>query len=302
MTLNDAELDRLYGLALDEFVPERDALAQRLADAGASEHSAEVEALAKPSVVAWAINQIARQRRDLVTDLIAAVDRVRAAQVNQPDEHSDAASLPQALRDEKAALARIEEIAPTVLSEAGYVSSLATIDRALRCIRAAAVDERGRKQLESGRLAGDFVPPDSGDLTLREAPNPASGGRNEGRRARDTIDLELETQRRQAVLKREEQAERRRLELGRREQEEARRSAQKKIDAARRTLESCREAETRLEREYNGAQRERQEADRRLREAVRLAEQAENRLQEARSAREAAEQSLADLKTSTSGP
>ena len=48
------------------------------------EPHAEVEALAKPSVVAWAINQIARQRRDLVTDLIAAVDRVRA--VHQGDQ------------------------------------------------------------------------------------------------------------------------------------------------------------------------------------------------------------------------
>lgn len=294
MTLEDHDLDRLYGLPLDEFAAERAALGQRLEDEGLLDDASAVMALPKPTVLAWAINQLTRQRRELISDLLAALDRVHAAQNGSHEDLEHAPSLSEALKDEKAATTRIEELAPAILSDAGYVASRSTVDRALRSLRAAAADEVGRVQLELGRLAHDFDVSDGTDQTLRET----AGARPEARRARDTIDLELETQRRQAVLKREEQEERRRQEHGRREQEEARRAAQKKLDTARRTLESAREAETRLEREFNGAQRERQEADRRLREAERLADQAEKRFTEAREAREVAEQELDDLKKS----
>src|SRR5207253_699169 len=47
-----SEVDDLYGLALDEFVPRRDALAKRLRADGRREEAAEVGALRKPSVAA----------------------------------------------------------------------------------------------------------------------------------------------------------------------------------------------------------------------------------------------------------
>jgi hypothetical protein len=54
------ELDDLYGVPLDRFVPERAALVRALRSAGEREQAAAVAALRKPSVAAWAVNQLVR--------------------------------------------------------------------------------------------------------------------------------------------------------------------------------------------------------------------------------------------------
>src|SRR3954451_9005490 len=54
--------DELYGLALEEFVSERDALAKRLRSAGDRAGAEEVKRLAKPSRAAWAVNQLMRSQ------------------------------------------------------------------------------------------------------------------------------------------------------------------------------------------------------------------------------------------------
>ena len=55
-------VDALYGLALDEFVPARDALAKRARAEGRREDAAAIAALRKPSVAAWAANQAIRSQ------------------------------------------------------------------------------------------------------------------------------------------------------------------------------------------------------------------------------------------------
>ncbi len=293
VTLEDSDLDRLYGLPLNEFVPERNALVERLQRAGAQAAADAAQQLNKPSVSAWAINQLSRHRGHLVVDLISAVDRLKAAQSGAADGYEDTPSLSEAVKDEEAALARIQETAPGILNEAGYVTSRATIDRAVRSIRAAAAHHEGRTLLERGRLSQDFEPTGFGELG-RDPRQPPP--RTEPRRHRDTVDLELETQRRDAVIKREEQAELRIREEGRRAEDEQRRNLQKKVDTAKRVLEAAREAETRLEREHNSTQRARHEVERRLRESVLLSEEAEARLGQAHEARVNAERHLAELK------
>ena len=57
------DVDELYGLPLDEFVPARNALARELKGAGEPAEAAEVAALRKPSVAAWAVNQLVRTQR-----------------------------------------------------------------------------------------------------------------------------------------------------------------------------------------------------------------------------------------------
>ena len=54
------ETARLYGLPLDEFTAERDAVAKRLRADGEREEAARIKKLRKPSVPAWAVNQAAR--------------------------------------------------------------------------------------------------------------------------------------------------------------------------------------------------------------------------------------------------
>ena len=57
------EPDDLYGLPLDRFVAERGALAKALRADGRRDEASRVAALRKPSVAAWAVNQLARTQR-----------------------------------------------------------------------------------------------------------------------------------------------------------------------------------------------------------------------------------------------
>jgi len=73
-----ADVERLYGLDLDEFIPARDATARRLRSDGRREQADHVKALRKPSNPAWIVNRLARARsqidgrRETVLDPAAA--------------------------------------------------------------------------------------------------------------------------------------------------------------------------------------------------------------------------------------
>src|SRR6266498_1094600 len=76
----EARTGRLYGLPPEQFVAARDELARALRGAGERQAAARVAGLRRPTVAAWAVNQAARRRPELVTDLIEAGERLRQAQ------------------------------------------------------------------------------------------------------------------------------------------------------------------------------------------------------------------------------
>src|SRR3954465_15780850 len=78
MAADDA--DALYGLPLEQFVPERDALAKRLRAEKRREEADEIKALRKPSVAAWAVNQAVRSQPKAARALWDAGDALVAAQ------------------------------------------------------------------------------------------------------------------------------------------------------------------------------------------------------------------------------
>jgi hypothetical protein len=69
----ESRLDRLYQVPLGEFVAARNALAKESPEDGAA-----IRALQKPSVPAWAVNQLYWRRRDVYDDLIARAQDLRA--------------------------------------------------------------------------------------------------------------------------------------------------------------------------------------------------------------------------------
>lgn len=73
------EIDALYRLPLTEFTPARNALAKLRKTRGDAAGAEEVKALAKPSVSAWAVNQLWWRDRALFDELLAAGDAVRRA-------------------------------------------------------------------------------------------------------------------------------------------------------------------------------------------------------------------------------
>jgi len=73
----DAKIDDLYRQPLDAFVSMRNALAKTLSGADA----ARVRALAKPTVVPWAVNQVYWRARSTYDKVIRSGERLRAAQI-----------------------------------------------------------------------------------------------------------------------------------------------------------------------------------------------------------------------------
>src|SRR5712664_2694536 len=81
-TLED-DVDALYKLPLTEFTAARNALAGRLKQGGRGNEADFVKALVKPSISAWAVNQLYWKHRDAFDQLIATGERFRQAQASR---------------------------------------------------------------------------------------------------------------------------------------------------------------------------------------------------------------------------
>src|SRR5436190_19205501 len=76
----DEEIDGLYGLPLDEFTRARDELARQVRKEGDAARAAEIKQLRKPSVPAWVVNRLARQRELDMQRLLKAGEQLAGAQ------------------------------------------------------------------------------------------------------------------------------------------------------------------------------------------------------------------------------
>ena len=149
------EIDELFALPLDEFTKARNALAKRLKDAGDPDAAEAVRALAKPSVAAWAVNQLARRDPDAVRSLLNVAARLRSAQERSLQGERVADELRAAQAEERDVLRQLTRGAEAVLQSAGRPASGTTLERVSTLLRSAAVGEPGRTSLREGRLSGD---------------------------------------------------------------------------------------------------------------------------------------------------
>ena len=149
---DDVDVDDLYGLPMDEFVPARSALARELRNAGHRDEAAQVAALRKPSVAAWAVNQLVRTQRRAVAELLEAGDGLRAAQDDVLAGRGDARSLRVAVEQERTAVDALTDAARGLLSSEGQELSDAMLGRVSETLHAAAFDDEAREQVRDGRL------------------------------------------------------------------------------------------------------------------------------------------------------
>lgn len=84
----EAEIDALYRLPLAEFVAARNALAKKI---GGGAQAKFVKALAKPTVVPWAVNQLYWRARPAYDQLLAAGRSLREAQIGALEGRKGAA-------------------------------------------------------------------------------------------------------------------------------------------------------------------------------------------------------------------
>jgi hypothetical protein len=146
------EADDLYGLALDEFIPQRGALAKTLRADGRREEAAEVAKLRKPSVAAWAVNQLVRTQSKDVKRLFSAGDGLRTAQAKLLAGSGDGRALRSANERERAAVDALVDHARGLLSSDGHELSAAIVERVADTLHAAALDDAARADVRDGRL------------------------------------------------------------------------------------------------------------------------------------------------------
>jgi hypothetical protein len=154
----DDAIDRLYGLPLDAFVGERDALAKELRAAGQRDEAAAVKALKKPSVAAWAVNQALRTQTKAARDLWKAGDALAAAQDAVLSGKGSGADLRAATERERAAVEPLVDAARGLLTTSGGDLSDATIERVRQTLHAGAIDPEARDEVAAGRAVRERAP------------------------------------------------------------------------------------------------------------------------------------------------
>jgi hypothetical protein len=154
------DVDALFRLPLAEFTGARNALAERLKKSGRSDEAARVKALAKPSISAWAVNQLYWNHREAFDQLIAAGERFHKAQASRGG--GKIADMREALEARREALTDLSDLATSLLQDAGHNPSLDTVRRittTLEGVSAYAQRSDGRDPVGPGRLTHDVDPP-----------------------------------------------------------------------------------------------------------------------------------------------
>ena len=210
----DEAIDRLYGLALDEFTPARDELARELRGAGDRDTGAEVKRLRKPSVAAWALNRARRREPGLADELLDAGAHLREGQ-EQLLAGKGREGLDRATEEERRLVGELARAAERELEQAGRSPSGSVREKLRSTLHAVASDSEAREAFAAGRLVRDHEASGLGtlvgDAPPRRATKEAAAAKAEAakaetarrRRARD-LDKRLERARRRLKDARDE--------------------------------------------------------------------------------------------------
>jgi hypothetical protein len=147
----ESELDDLFARPLAEFTAARNELARRLRKAGQEDTAARVQALKKPSVPVWAVNQVARRHADEVRELVDAGSRLRKAQ-QAAFRGGGTDAVREATAAERSAARTLTRLAHELLAAEGRPATRAVTDRIGALLRAAANDPEAAEILAAGRL------------------------------------------------------------------------------------------------------------------------------------------------------
>ena len=145
------EIDRLYALPLEEFTSERDVLARRLREDGEREAADAVAALRKPSIAAWAVNQVQRDRPDDVRRLVEATEELHRVYAGLSSAGARE-RLEEASEMQRELIRSLVKCAAQLLEAGGHNTSETTLGKVADTLRATGLDENVREQVASGRV------------------------------------------------------------------------------------------------------------------------------------------------------
>jgi hypothetical protein len=231
----DSQIEELYQLPLDEFTGARNALAKSSGDAS-------VKKLEKPSLAAWAVNQLYWRQRKIYDELIKTSGQVRAAHQQLLAGKSADVRAPEAFHGE--AMRKSKDAIRAILEAAGHSASdgvmtpitetldaLPTMDPPGRLTKP--LRRTGFEALQGVTIAARPAKPVAPKI---EPSKPAAGDSEKDRKKREADQQQL-------AMARE------RLRFA----EAAEREAAASLDRARRTLDRAERTRERIEGELEEA-------------------------------------------------
>ncbi len=272
----ETEIDQLYQLPLDEFTAARNALARTAGD-----DAAEVRQLPKPSIVAWAVNQLYWKRRDIYDALVEASLALRKTHKTILGGHR--ADLREPSRAHEDALDVALKATLATLQDAGHPVTDATRNGVLTTLRALPTNGapgRLAETLQPGgfeMLAGLSIAGSNGVVRAKVEPTNIESGRQPRGKKPAAIppDPEVQAALTEAarVLRDAEQASRREeFEVTRTARDAEKRTSQ--LERAREALKAAQEVLREAERAAEQAELARETATRRAKETERMLEAA----------------------------
>ncbi|MDH2424889.1 hypothetical protein [Sphaerisporangium sp. TRM90804] len=280
-----AAVNELYGHAPEDFVLARANLAARVKKGGDPALAKQIGALRRPTVSAWAVNQLARSAPDELDGLLEVGTELRAAWA--AGEH--VAELDQRRGE---LITRLVRTVERLATEAERPLREPAVREVQETLHAATMDPEVADEVAEGRLAqprayAGFAPVGEGAPRAQTTPRrPTPKKRADKQQSEEEKRREEEERRRRLT----EQAEAAAAEA--REAEEALAEWQAEVDAAEQACTEIAEEESRLRRELNAvldrqdallkrfrmSERERNRATRRAEETRRRADEARNKL------------------------
>jgi hypothetical protein len=271
----DEVAEQLYGLSPDEFTAGRNAAAKQARSQGERELAARVTGLRKPTVAAWAVNQMSRRRRAEIESLLALGQTLRQASTELSGDE-----LRQLTRQRHQLVQALVQQARDLAGADGRRLSEDAVQGVRQTFEATLSDAESAGAVSAGRLtdvlevsgfgfAGAFGP--AAGQAPRSAPaSEATVGDLDARRAQRVQQDELAES---SLTRAEEVAQRSRdkyesAQARLRDAEQARERAKNTVDRLRAELDSAVDELGRVTAEERAARREHAKAERKAKDAA----------------------------------
>ena len=181
----DRSIDDLYALDLESFTAQRDALAARVKREGDAEAAKKIKALRKPSRAAWAVNQLARDKPDLVRELVELRSRIKTS--------TSADALRKLADSRHRVIAELADDARALLRKAGHSGQAETVRRVVATLHAVGASDQ-TDMIRAGRLTSEVSATGFEELAVETAPTlqPSSKASERARREAEALAEEAE--------------------------------------------------------------------------------------------------------------
>jgi hypothetical protein len=157
------DVDALFAVPLEGFTPARNALVAKLKKEGRVDDAERVKGLVKPSISAWAVNQLWWKQREAFDRLIAAGEEFRLAQTSQLTGKSTEIRGPGDAR--RRAVSDLTRLAAALLRDGGHNPTPDIMRRITTTLEAISAYASVPAAHTPGRLTSDVAAPGFDALT-----------------------------------------------------------------------------------------------------------------------------------------